>query len=101
MVKLVRTSLLLAVILTVGMSTSCKDKNKTVAPFDKASLLTNLADNLIIPAVNDFTSRISTLESDYIAFQADRTTQKLETVRESWKAAYLSWQRVKMYDFGQ
>lgn len=91
---------LVAVLFTTASMSGCKKPKEETTPFDKASLLVNLADHLIIPAVNDFSTKIGQLESDYIQFQSDRTAVNLETVRNSWKEAYLSWQVLKPYDFG-
>jgi len=87
-------------VLTLGAAVSCKEDPTPTPEFDKASLLSNLADNQIIPAINDFESKVTILEADYQTFQGDRSAQKLETVRNSWKDAYVSWQTVKIFDFG-
>lgn len=90
--------LLMSALTIVGCK---KDKEDDDAVnFDKASLLSNLADNVILPALNDFSSKIDDLESSYSVFQLDRTAPNLEDVRTKWKAAYLSWQAVKIFDFG-
>ncbi len=96
-----RTTFLLAACL-LGLAVSCKKDPgpEDSTPFDKGAMLTNIADNIIIPAIDDFSTKINALESDYLQFQADRSSVNLETVRESWKAAYLSWQAVKIFDFG-
>ena len=78
-----------------------KDKeNENAIDFDKAALLANLADNVILPALNDFSLKINDLEASYSTFRANRTSPNLEDVRTKWKAAYLSWQAVKVFDFG-
>ena len=79
---------------------ACKDKKDDRTPFDKESLLINLADNIIIPALNQFQSDMSQLEVDYLTFQADRSQQNLDNVRDQWITAYKRWQSVKMFDFG-
>lgn len=90
----------LMAVLILGTAVSCKEDPQPTPEFDKASLLVNIADNQIIPAINDFESKINTLETDYLAFQANQDATTFEAVRNSWKAAYISWQTVKIYDFG-
>lgn len=90
----------LMAVLALGTAVSCKEDPTPTVDFDKATLLTNLADNQILPGLNDFDSKIATLKADFLAFQQDRSAQNLETVRNSWKMAYLSWQTVKIFDFG-
>jgi len=78
----------------------CKDPVSNADNFDKGVMLTNLADNMILPALNDFDTKIDQLEADYIAFAANRDAANLETLRNSWKQAYISWQAIKIFDFG-
>lgn len=91
----------IALVLSFSISSCKKDKDEeNPTDFDKASMLQNLADNIIMPSLNDFSAKINDLESSYITFQANRNALNLEDVREKWKAAYLSWQTVKIFDFG-
>lgn len=85
--------------LTLGGCKKDKDA-ENVNDFDKAALLQNIADNIIVPALNDFSTKINALEASYSVFQTNRTALNLEDVRTKWKEAYLSWQAVKMFDFG-
>ena len=79
--------------------TACnKDKNKD--EFDKAALLQNFADNIIQPRYADFKTKIDSLEILFIAFQSNPTEAKFEDLKAQWKACYLSFQRVKTFDFG-
>ncbi len=93
-------SFLIAGAILIG---ACKkDDQDEIDPesFNKGLLLTNLADNYILPALNDFSVKISALETSYIAFQSGRTQMNLEITQEAWKEAYLSWQSLKIFDFG-
>jgi predicted lipoprotein len=79
--------------------TACdKDKNKD--EFDKVALLQNFADNIIQPRYADFKTKIDSLEILFIAFQSNPTEAKFEDIKAQWKACYLSFQRVKTFDFG-
>lgn len=83
------------------IAVSCKKKNDDNIPeFDKASLLINVADNLIIPAINAFDASIQTLETEFSTFMSSPSSQEFEALRNSWKDSYLLWQAVKVYDFG-
>ncbi|GAB5416828.1 MAG: imelysin family protein [Crocinitomicaceae bacterium] len=87
-------------VLILGTAVSCKPDPDPTPEFDKAALLVNIADNQILPALDDFETKINTLETDYLAMQANANVQTLETVQNSWKEAYISWQTVKIYNFG-
>lgn len=88
------------VVSVFGLATSCKKPGDSVTPFDKESLLLNFSDIIIQPALASFQSSVNQLQSDYLAFQANPTIANLETVRISWKDAYLSWQTIKCFDVG-
>lgn len=91
----------IALIFSFSISSCKKDKDEeNQNDFDKGAMLQNIADNIIMPSLSDFSAKINDLESSYVIFQANRNTLNLEDVREKWKAAYLSWQSVKIFDFG-
>jgi len=85
---------------TLVLVTACnKDKNKK-QDFDKAVLLKNFADNIIQPRYADFETKIDSLELLFTAFQANPSTGAFEDIKSQFKACYLSFQRVKTFDFG-
>lgn len=91
----------IALVFSFLISSCKKDKeDENLNDFDKGAMLQNIADNIIMPSLNDFSAKINDLESSYITFQANRNALNLDDVREKWTAAYLSWQTVKIFDFG-
>lgn len=68
--------------------------------FDRAGMLENWADNIIIPSYDSFLAVFATLQSDFDTFQGDRSEQNLLTLRSSWLQAYKSWQRISMFEIG-
>jgi len=102
MSKKVSSFIFISFVFSAFVFVACKKKtdDNNLTSFDRSSLLVNVADNVILPAITDFESKINALETDYIAFQGDRTSINMEVVKSSWKAAYLSWQSVKIFDFG-
>ena len=98
------TSILYTVLIGFSLGilfNSCKKKKEDPEQeFDKTALATNLSENIIIPSVNEFNADIVDLESTFSAFKNDRNQQTLESLRESWKQAYFTWQTVKIFDFG-
>lgn len=87
-------------LLVLGTGVSCKPDPEPTPDFDKAALLINVADNQILPALEDFNSKIETLETNYLTFQGSPDVATFEAVRNSWTDAYISWQSIKIYDFG-
>lgn len=70
----------LSAALIMGTAVGCKEDPQPTPDFDKGSLLINIADNQIIPAIDDFDAKIATLETDYLAFQANQNATTFETV---------------------
>ena len=68
--------------------------------YDKLSLLTNLADNYIIPSLDAYKSRIITLNIHVDSFIENPSISNLTLLRTSWEEALLSWQDVGFLDFG-
>jgi predicted lipoprotein len=91
---------LIVASLGIVFSSCNKDEEEPQQEFDKKSLATNLSANIIVPSVNQFNADLVDLESSFIAFKSDKNQQNLEILRESWKQAYLTWQTVKIFDFG-
>ncbi|MDZ7718349.1 MAG: imelysin family protein [Balneolaceae bacterium] len=72
-----------------------------VDDFDREAILVNWADNIIVPAFSNFTETTEQLHNDAVTFSEDPTLQNLETLRESWKTAYLAFQHVSMFEMGE
>lgn len=91
------------VLLLIGivLLQACKkDDPDTTKEFDKGALLTNLANNRIIPLISKLEQNILDLESAYASFQSSVSAADLVVVQEKWKTAYLTWQGLKVFDFG-
>lgn len=71
-----------------------------VDDFDRAAMLENLADNVIVPAYADARSSVEALEAAIAAFESDPTIAGLAGVRSALKTARIAWQRVNMFQFG-
>lgn len=90
-------------LLSATLLFSCKDKvgdedDKT--PFNKGEMLENVSANIILPSLNQFDAEISDLQSSFATFKNDPTTANLHEVKTHWKASCLTWQTLKIFDFG-
>ncbi|MFC4691699.1 imelysin family protein [Dokdonia genika] len=81
-------------------TTVSTDDTDTVTPvtFDRSAMLTNWADNIIIPGYQDFVAKVTTLEAQVASFTD--TPSDLTAVRAAWIDAYTTWQRVSMFEVG-
>jgi predicted lipoprotein len=89
-------------IVTLLTITSCDKEGESDEPadFDKRSLLANLSDNIILPSINQFKTDLTALSTKSAQLNENTSQQDLEEVRSAWKSAYLTWQTVKIFDFG-
>ncbi len=69
--------------------------------FDRKAMLENLADNIIIPSYQNFSSDITVLKDATSNFVSTTNEDNLLTLREAWSEAYISWQNVSMFAIGK
>lgn len=93
----------LGLLSLVIVITACDKKGGSDEPkddFDRKALLTHVADNLIIPAFNNFQSVYGQMKTAADAFTAAPDLAKLTALRQSWQSAYIAWQKVELFNFG-
>src|SRR5688500_6351237 len=91
-----------SMLLLTAMLIACKksDNGGDEDNFDRKALLTNYADNYIIPAYQDMVQKMNDLKSATDQFAAAPDEAKLVTVKNSWRDAYLTWQKVELLEVG-
>lgn len=94
--------LLLVFISSMFFSCDDNDNNDNVFQdgFDRQSMLSNWADNIITPSYQQFENSLVILNQDIQSFLNDLSESNLDIVSESWLSAYLNWQYIEMFDFG-
>lgn len=70
------------------------------ASFDRAAMLRNIADNIIIPAYQSLNSNLTALGTAKDNFTTTPTQANLEALRSAWLTAYKSWQHVEAFNIG-
>jgi len=76
------------------------DVDPTPVTFDRATLLTNWADNIIVPSYQAFVTSFEAFETDFETFSNERSATNLVALQASWEVAYRAWQRVSMFEIG-
>ncbi len=92
---------LLSFILFI--SANCKKKNEDpIVPdtFNKSDLLSNVANNIIIPQYIDFQTALNQLSTDYANFISNQTAGNLTTVQNQLVTTYISWQNAQTFEVG-
>lgn len=99
------TAVLLSISVIIVACDNAGDNDPPDAPmepamFDRAAMLANLGNNLIVPSYQAFGAAVDDMQSAVATFAADPTTGSLDQMRAALKAARLSWQNVSMFQFG-
>lgn len=78
---------------------SCSDDETAV--FNKAELLENVTDNLILPTFESFKQESRLLDQAATAFQTDPTVTTLTAVQDAWKTTTIQWKKSEIYMLGE
>jgi predicted lipoprotein len=89
------------ILVLVACSSNGGDDNASETNFDRTALLTNWADNIIIPSYTNYQSKLQSLTTSANTFVATPTESNLKALRTSWLESYKAYQYVSMYNFGK
>ncbi|MCC4226971.1 hypothetical protein LL279_02075 [Zunongwangia profunda] len=64
-------------------------------------MLLNWADNIIVPAYTSFKTEAENLNNAATVYSNEPTEASLQSLRASWTAAYISFQKVSMFEIGK
>lgn len=94
---------LVVTCLVIACSSSSSDDGPTGGNdnFDRGALLSNVANNIIIPAFEDLQGKLSTLDIARGNFINDMTQSNLDALSNAWLEAYKVWQYVEMFNIGR
>lgn len=104
MIRFVNRSLvfLFAVVLFTACSSSDNGNGGTPQDqFDRQAMLTNWADNIIIPALSDLESKLAVLDAAANNFTTSPDQAGLDQLRNAWVDAYSTWQYAEMFNIGK
>ncbi|WP_299128463.1 imelysin family protein [uncultured Winogradskyella sp.] len=91
-------------ILIIALAWSCSDDSSdtdtNTDEFNRQAMLTNWADNIIVPSYTTFGIDVNALKAATDNFEAAPTEANFSTLRAAWQDAYISWQNVSMFNIG-
>ncbi|UFH56648.1 imelysin family protein [Spirosoma sp. KNUC1025] len=70
------------------------------ASSDRKVMLTNIADNIILPSYANFKTKFDGMLAKADAFAAKPDKAALTEFRQAWVDAYTEWQKVELFDVG-
>jgi predicted lipoprotein len=104
LMKLNKLSSLLAVLFVscclIACSSDDPENDNSNDNFDRSLMLMNWADNIILPSYQNFSNETNALKVASENFIAETTLENLNTLRQEWEDAYLSWQTIGMFEIG-
>lgn len=95
---------ILSVLLLSLIIWSCGEDNEpTVAGdnYDRKAMLTNWADNIIMPGYEAYADDLASFAEAKNQFITSPNEVNLTALREAWLSAYVSWQKVAMFEIGK
>ncbi|WP_203257292.1 imelysin family protein [Hyunsoonleella ulvae] len=94
---------LVVTCLVIACSSSSSDDGPTGGNdnFDRGALLTNVANNIIIPAFEDLSNKLSELKTKKETFITTPNQDNLDAIRIAFVSAYKSWQNVEVFNIGK
>ncbi|RFP65719.1 hypothetical protein D0N36_07245 [Hymenobacter lapidiphilus] len=100
-----KTLRLTAATLSLALLASCgsDSKSENAAPadsFDRAAMLANYSDQLIVPGLRELSTESGQLSAAVSAFAASPSAATLQTARAELREANLAWQAMSSYEFG-
>ncbi|MGA9637347.1 imelysin family protein [Flavobacterium sp.] len=88
-------------LIALIVACSSNDEGGESDNYDRTTLLTNWANNIIIPSYTNYQSKVQKLITDANTFTTTPSEVNLQTVRTSWLEAYKAYQYVQQYGFGK
>jgi hypothetical protein len=97
------------ILIVIALLGACSSDMDTEEPmpepgfevtFERGTMLTNWADNIIIPSYEAFSSEMTGLNASFDAFKSDPSETNLIDLRTAWLTAYKTWQHVSMFEIG-
>ncbi|WP_452602243.1 imelysin family protein [Pontimicrobium sp. MEBiC06410] len=101
MKKIIGVIVITLIVVACSKSDDSGSGGGTNDNFNRGAMLTNIADNIIIPAYQNLNSDLNTLVNSKDAFIASPNSTTLETLRTDWFNAYKTYQSVEMFEIGK
>lgn len=79
---------------------ACKDQNTDKEDYDRAPMLENIADNLIIPSYARLEADLNNLKRTIDSLNTNMNQMWLDSAKYFWLESYKSWQLCKVYEIG-
>lgn len=87
-----------------GLFAACGSDDNSPEPvddFDRKAMLTNWADNIIVPGLEANVNKLAQLVATAEAFRTNPAEAEFQALKTAWIDAYKAWQRIGMFEIGK
>jgi hypothetical protein len=90
------------IIFLLSIIFSCSDDSSSSSSdgYNRQALLSNIVNNIIIPAHDNFKNELDLFRSNIEAFDNNRDLVNLQQVQNQFIEAYKAWQHIEMFNIG-
>lgn len=87
-------------ILSIIFSCSDDSSSSSSDGYNRQALLSNIVNNIIIPAHNNFKNELDLFKSNVEVFDNNRDITNLQQLQNQFVEAYKAWQHIEMFNIG-
>ena len=99
--KMRKILLLIGFIIAIAACSSNNNDSSEGNNYDRTALLTNWADNIIVPSYKNYQTKLEDLVASANTFTTTANEANLQNLRTSWLETYKAYQYIGMYNFGK
>ena len=93
-------SLFLIVFCSCSSLNSAESAQDNLSFKDRKTVLTNYADNFILPTYQNLSSSLTELNNSFQDFKQNKNLNTLDDLQNKFKASHLVWQEASIYELG-
>lgn len=93
--------LITTVIVLISCSSDSENSSSSGDNFNRTEMLTNWANNIIIPRYENYQTKVNTLKTATTTFVTNPNEVSLIALRTSWLEAYKAYQYVSSFNIGK
>ena len=90
-----------SIFLIISCSSDSDEDQTQIPEYDRSTILTNYAENIIIPRYADFKLSLMNLKSSVDSYVASPMVSTFDKMHNDWLDAYKKWQHIEMFNIGK
>ena len=90
-----------SIFLIISCSSDSDEDQTQIPEFDRSTILTNYAENIIIPRYADFKLSLMNLKSSVDSYVESPMVSTFDKMHNDWLDTYKKWQHIEMFNIGK